>query len=143
MKFRPMTFSLAAAFAAILLAPSPPSALAAGPGRWAKAAPMPDERSEVALAALGGKIYLAGGFGDSGNLLVYDPAAGRWENGRPFPGPFITRAPRRRAGASTSWEATGGAGARSPMCSSTIRAWTAGGSGRRFPPRGGRWPSPS
>lgn len=47
-------------------------------GRWTTAAPLPEERTEVAVAALEGTIYLAGGFGGRGALLAYDPATDRW-----------------------------------------------------------------
>ena len=52
--------------------------VAAAPGRWTTVAPMPEERTEVAVAALDGRIYVVGGFGGSGKLLEYDPATDRW-----------------------------------------------------------------
>lgn len=53
-------------------------ALAQTPGRWSKAAPMPEERTEVTVAALGGRIYVVGGFGGRGGLLEYDPSTDQW-----------------------------------------------------------------
>jgi glycosyltransferase involved in cell wall biosynthesis/N-acetylneuraminic acid mutarotase len=54
------------------------TALAQAPGRWSKAAAMPEERTEVTVAALGGRIYVVGGFGGRGGLLEYDPATDQW-----------------------------------------------------------------
>ncbi|MBI2879832.1 MAG: galactose oxidase, partial [Candidatus Rokubacteria bacterium] len=53
-------------------------------GRWTTAAPMPEARTEVAVAEVSGKIYVVGGFGGSGALLEYDPGTDRWrERARP------------------------------------------------------------
>ncbi|HEY7649299.1 MAG TPA: kelch repeat-containing protein, partial [Methylomirabilota bacterium] len=52
--------------------------LAQTPGRWSKAAAMPEERTEVTVAALGGRIYVVGGFGGRDGLLEYDPASDQW-----------------------------------------------------------------
>lgn len=63
-------------------------ALAAQPssGRWVTKVPMPTPRTEVAAAALEGKIYVIGGFGGPGGLVeVYDPATDRWEPRAPLP----------------------------------------------------------
>lgn len=73
---------IAAFFAAMIFAAR---AGAAGLGSWSKRAPMPDERSEVVVAALNGKIYVAGGFGDSGALLEYHPGANLWRKLPPPP----------------------------------------------------------
>src|SRR5688572_17519145 len=54
------------------------AALGVMPGRWTTAAPMPEERTEVAVAALDGRIYVVGGFGGRDGLLEYDPSADRW-----------------------------------------------------------------
>jgi N-acetylneuraminic acid mutarotase len=67
-------------------------------GTWRTAAPMPTKRTEVAVAALEGKIYVVGGFEKPslGNLMspaitpaldVYDPATDRWTSKAPLPTP--------------------------------------------------------
>ena len=61
------------------------SALGQGLGRWVSGAPMPSERSEVAVAAVEGRIYVVGGFDGQTELEVYDPSADRWTRGAPFP----------------------------------------------------------
>ena len=58
---------------------------AQGTGKWTKGAPMPSERSEVAVAALDGKVYVIGGFGGQRELEIYDPASDHWDRGAPFP----------------------------------------------------------
>src|SRR5262245_1721695 len=64
------------------------SALSQGTGQWMTAAPMPSERSEVAVAAVGGYIYVVGGFDGQTELEIYDPTANRWTRGAPFPRPL-------------------------------------------------------
>lgn len=65
-------------------------------GSWRTAAPMPTKRTEVAAAALDGKIYVVGGFEKPslGNVMnfaitpsvdVYDPATDRWTSKAPLP----------------------------------------------------------
>ncbi|MCZ7625766.1 MAG: hypothetical protein M5R38_07920 [Candidatus Methylomirabilis sp.] len=72
---------------------------AEGLGSWRTVAPMPMERTEVAAAAVDGKIYVIGGFkmffigGVTGAVQAYDPALDRWENRAPLPKPFITWPP--------------------------------------------------
>src|SRR5262245_5012061 len=61
------------------------SALSQGPGRWLIGAPMPSERSEVAVAAVESQIYVVGGFDGQTELEVYDPNADLWKRGTPFP----------------------------------------------------------
>jgi N-acetylneuraminic acid mutarotase len=39
---------------------------------------MPEERTEDTAAALGGRIYVVGGFGGGGGLLEYDAATDQW-----------------------------------------------------------------
>ena len=53
------------------------TALAQGSGRWTTGAPMPSERTEVAVAEMGDKIYVLGGFRGELELEIYDPAADR------------------------------------------------------------------
>src|SRR3990170_1185243 len=55
------------------------------PGRWTRAAPMPEERTEVAVAELAGKVYVVGGFADLHNgwnpvdtVFEYDPTTDQW-----------------------------------------------------------------
>ena len=45
----------------------------------------PSERTEVAVAEVGGKIYVVGGFGGQRELEIYDPAADRWSRGAAIP----------------------------------------------------------
>jgi N-acetylneuraminic acid mutarotase len=65
-------------------------------GIWRTAAPMPTKRTEVAAAALDGKIYVVGGFEKPslGNMLnfaitpsveMYDPVTDRWTPKAPMP----------------------------------------------------------
>src|SRR3712207_974199 len=58
-----------------------------GSGRWTSGRPMPSERSEVAVAEVGGRIYVVGGFDGQTELEIYDPSADRWSRGAPFPRP--------------------------------------------------------
>ncbi len=41
--------------------------------------------SEVAVAAVAGKIYVAGGLGGGRALEIYDPATDRWRRGAAVP----------------------------------------------------------
>src|SRR5918994_2227304 len=55
---------------------------------WTRAAPMPTSRSELAAAALDGRIYVAGGIAQWGTTTAfeaYDPAIDRWEELPPLP----------------------------------------------------------
>ena len=76
----------------------PVDALASGPsiGTWTTRSPAPTKRTEVAVAAVQGKIYVAGGFSQPGfgNFLdyaisrtveVYDPATDSWTSTTPLP----------------------------------------------------------
>ena len=60
-------------------------AFAQGIGRWTTGSPMPSARTEVAVAEVGGKIYVVGGFRGERELEVYDPAADRWSRGASIP----------------------------------------------------------
>ena len=63
----------------------------ASPGSWTALAPLPTARQEVAVAALDGKIFVVGGFGENAEPVatveVYDPAADRWDVRAPLPAP--------------------------------------------------------
>ena len=61
------------------------TAMAQAPGGWTNGPPMPSARTEVAVAEVGGKIYVIGGFGGERELEIYDPAANRWSRGAAFP----------------------------------------------------------
>jgi hypothetical protein len=72
--------------------PDPTAAEAAGAElRWTKAAPLPTPRTELAVAALDGKIYAAGGFVASGSptevVEAYDPSSDKWGPATPLPSP--------------------------------------------------------
>ena len=58
---------------------------------WRTLAPMPTPRSEVAVAAVGGKIYVVGGFEGDGStsdaVEVYDPVTDTWTQAPPLPEP--------------------------------------------------------
>ena len=61
------------------------AAFAQGTGRWTIGTPMPSARTDVAVAEVGGKIYVVGGFGGERELEIYDPAANRWSRGASIP----------------------------------------------------------
>lgn len=53
---------------------------------WSTAATMPTARVHFATEVIGGKLYAAGGNGDSLNALeIYDPAMDAWTTGTPIP----------------------------------------------------------
>lgn len=67
-----------------------------GQGAWRTAAPAPTKRTEVAVGALAGKIYVVGGFAKPGlgnamrlaitpALEVYDPSTDKWTSKAPMP----------------------------------------------------------
>jgi N-acetylneuraminic acid mutarotase len=59
---------------------------------WMTGASLPTARSEIAGAALDGKIYVIGGFDNSGrssdSVEVYDVIADKWTTGGPLPQPL-------------------------------------------------------
>jgi N-acetylneuraminic acid mutarotase len=69
--------------------PTPPPA---APGTWTTLAPMLQPRSEMAIADLGGKVYVIGGYPPgripSNVVQVYDPATDSWTLGPPTPVPL-------------------------------------------------------
>jgi len=55
-------------------------------GIWSSLSPMPTPRSEVAVAQLGGKVYVLGGFGAGANANEeYDPQSDTWAKRAPIP----------------------------------------------------------
>ncbi len=60
-------------------------------GTWRTLAPMPTPRTEVAVAALNGLVYVIGGFEVDGSasakVEVYDPATDGWSEVTPLPEP--------------------------------------------------------
>jgi N-acetylneuraminic acid mutarotase len=70
---------------------SPAAVDQATPGRWMTLAPMPTARQEVAVAALGGHVWVIGGFGPGAEPVPtverYDPATDSWDVRPPLPVP--------------------------------------------------------
>jgi N-acetylneuraminic acid mutarotase len=71
-----------------------PGALAGAepaPGAWGKRAPMLEANSEFAVAVLGGKIYIVGGYPSSREtqrtVQIYDTKTDSWTLGPPLPQP--------------------------------------------------------
>jgi N-acetylneuraminic acid mutarotase len=64
----------------------------ASPGNWAVLTPMPTPRQEVAVAALGGRVFVIGGLGAGAQPVAtveaYDPEANGWEVRAPLPIPL-------------------------------------------------------
>ncbi|HLE81404.1 MAG TPA: hypothetical protein VJA25_08935, partial [Dehalococcoidia bacterium] len=57
-------------------------------GAWARLAPLPTARGEVAAAELSGKIYVIGGLGPGASANEeYDPAADAWRKRADIPQP--------------------------------------------------------
>jgi hypothetical protein len=67
----------------------PPAPTAGGDLAWRRLAPAPSERTEVAAAAAGGRVYVAGGYAPNGDTVatveVYDTAADAWATGPELP----------------------------------------------------------
>jgi Kelch motif protein/kelch motif-containing protein len=59
------------------------------PGSWIRLAPMPTARQEVAVAAVGGRVWVIGGFAANGEPVAtvetFDPALDLWETRTPLP----------------------------------------------------------
>ncbi|HEU4396237.1 MAG TPA: kelch repeat-containing protein [Actinomycetota bacterium] len=68
---------------------SEPAPRAVGELAWRRLAAAPSERTEVAAAAAGGRIYVAGGYAPDGATVatveVYDTAADAWATGPDLP----------------------------------------------------------
>ncbi|WP_428504979.1 Kelch repeat-containing protein [Roseateles sp.] len=63
-------------------APAPAPELPAG---WSRLADMPAAVAKFGVAALGGKIYVLGGYDTRRAVMVYDIASDRWASGTPLP----------------------------------------------------------
>src|SRR5262245_59994148 len=77
---------------AIAAASGDPVAAQPEAGPWEMRAPLPAPRSEIAVAELGGRIYVIGGYPagriPSNVVQVYDPVTDTWEYGPPVPLPL-------------------------------------------------------
>jgi N-acetylneuraminic acid mutarotase len=62
-------------------------ALDAGAATWRELTPMPEGRLGHRMLAVEAKVYVVGGIGDTGRVLVYDIAAGTWSAGAEMPSP--------------------------------------------------------
>ncbi len=82
--------------------PTPRLTAAPAAKGWRTLAPMPTPRSEVAVAALDGRIYVIGGFEGDGSpsdaVEVYDPVTDSWTQAPPLP------EPRHHAAATASFD---------------------------------------
>lgn len=56
-----------------------------GLGSWSRGTLIPTARTELAVALLDGKIYVAGGYGGLTAFEAYDPASDTWEKLKPLP----------------------------------------------------------
>lgn len=87
----PLLLALAIAGCVGFATQSPAPLDIATPGTWTALAPMPTPRQEVAVAALGGRIFVLGGFGPTAEPMatveVYDPSTNTWEPRAPLPVP--------------------------------------------------------
>lgn len=63
-------------------APPPPAPLPPG---WTRLADLPAGVAKFGVAALGGKLYVAGGYDTRRAVMVYDIAANSWSAGPPLP----------------------------------------------------------
>jgi hypothetical protein len=67
--------------------PPPPQQV----GEWSEAEPLLSARREMPAVAMGGRIWIGGGFGEDrivlSSYLSYDPQAGMWTAVTPLPAP--------------------------------------------------------
>lgn len=76
----------ACAAEAVATTPSQTATPAPGlPAGWTRLADMPSGVAKFGVAALGGKIYVAGGYDTRKTLMVYDIATDRWSFGPALP----------------------------------------------------------
>jgi len=65
--------------------------VAAQIGTWRSRRPVPRVIQEAAAAAVGGKVYVVGGYGafcvESNEVDIYDPTTDTWDHGAPMPTP--------------------------------------------------------
>jgi N-acetylneuraminic acid mutarotase len=61
------------------------AAFAQSIGRWTTGSPMPSARTEIAVAEVGGKIYVVGGFRGERELEIYDPSTDHWSRRASLP----------------------------------------------------------
>ena len=70
-------------------APPAPAPTAGGDLAWRRLAAAPSERTEVAAATAGGRVYVAGGYAPDGATVatveVYDPTEDAWVAGPDLP----------------------------------------------------------
>lgn len=57
-----------------------------GQPTWDVLAPMPEARLAHRMVVVGSRLYVVGGIGDTGRVLIYDPARRRWSAGAAMPG---------------------------------------------------------
>ncbi len=62
------------------------------PDRWTAAGEIPEGVNHAGFAAVGGKLYIIGGFGENtssptGSVRIYDPSARSWRDGATMPTP--------------------------------------------------------
>jgi hypothetical protein len=80
------TFTAAVLAGALLTAAAiAQGTFAQGTARWTTGTPMPSSRTEIAVAQVGGKIYVVGGFHGERELEIYDPSTDRWSRGASIP----------------------------------------------------------
>ncbi len=63
-----------------------------GEDRWSEEGEVPIGTHHAGFVAVDGRLYLVGGYRDNtfephGDVWIYDPATGEWEEGRPMPTP--------------------------------------------------------
>jgi Kelch motif protein/galactose oxidase-like protein len=101
---------------------------------WETLAPMPTPRTEVAVAALDGLIYVIGGFEGDGSasdkVEVYDPATDTWSEAAPLP-EARHHAAATGLGGPRVWviggfDASGGARAETFLYDPATNSWSAG-----------------
>jgi N-acetylneuraminic acid mutarotase len=60
-------------------------ALKPGATSWEKLPDMPEGRMAHQMVALGGKLYVVGGRGETSNVLIFDPKTNEWSIGAEMP----------------------------------------------------------
>jgi hypothetical protein len=78
---QPVRLSELAGAACVEGAPAVPS------GAWSQAASMPNPQSETAVAVIGNRVWIAGGFSTPTSLQSYNLDTGAWSTGASLPGP--------------------------------------------------------